>query len=167
MGVSALPEFAPEARDEFWMTRALDLARCAEALGEVPIGAVLVKDGRPIAEGFNSPIRLNDPTAHAEIIALREGGQIEGNYRLVGCTLYVTLEPCVMCMGAILNARLSRLVFGAPDPQRGAVCSQLQLADAAFANHRVDYRGGVLAELCSELLKRFFQIRRQPQGANG
>lgn len=147
--------------DEFWMARALELARCAEALGEVPIGAVLVKDGRPIAEGFNSPIRLNDPTAHAEIIALRQGGQVEGNYRLVGCTLYVTLEPCVMCMGAILQARLRRLVFGATDPQRGAVCSQLQLAEAPFMNHRVEYRGGVLTEPCGQLLRSFFQVKRQ------
>ncbi|MBM4201741.1 MAG: tRNA adenosine(34) deaminase TadA [Gammaproteobacteria bacterium] len=162
--LGALP---PEPEDELWMARAIDLARCAEALGEVPVGAVLVKEGRPIGEGFNSPIRLCDPSAHAEIIALRHGGQVEGNYRLVGCTLYVTLEPCVMCMGAILNARLRRLVFGAPDPQRGAVFSQLQLAEASFANHRIDYRGGVLAESCGDLLKRFFHTRRQPRQAAG
>ena len=143
------------------MARALELARSAEALGEVPVGAVLVRNGRAIAEGFNTPIRLSDPTAHAEIVALREGGRIEGNYRLVGCTLYVTLEPCVMCMGAILNARLERLVFGATDPLRGAVYSQLQLTDASFANHRVAYRGGVLADPCGQLLKDFFQRRRE------
>ena len=147
--------------DVLWMARALDLARCAQALGEVPVGAVLVHEGRAIGEGFNSPIRLNDPSAHAEILALRRGGQSAGNYRLIGCTLYVTLEPCVMCMGAILNARLARVVFGAADPQRGAVFSQLQLAQAGFTNHRVEYRGDVLAEPCAQLLKGFFHRRRR------
>lgn len=159
--MSSVTPVAFESEDALWMGRALELARCAESLGEVPIGAVLVREGRLIAEGFNTPIRRNDPTAHAEIIVLREGGQVEGNYRLVGCTLYVTLEPCVMCMGAILHARLSRLVFGAPDLQRGAVCSQLQLAEASFANHRIEYRSGVLAEPCGRLLKAFFAARRQ------
>ncbi|WP_268921417.1 tRNA adenosine(34) deaminase TadA [Methylotetracoccus oryzae] len=160
MGIGNPVTSTIETDDELWMARALELARCAEALGEVPVGAVLVREGRTVAEGFNTPIRLSDPTAHAEIVALREGGRSEGNYRLVGCTLYVTLEPCVMCMGAILNARLQRLVFGATDPLRGAVCSQLQLTDASFANHRVAYRGGVLAEACGQVLRNFFQTRR-------
>jgi tRNA(adenine34) deaminase len=145
------------------MGRAIELARCAELQGEVPIGAVLIKDGRLVAEGYNAPIGLCDPSAHAEIIALRRGGETLGNYRLVDCTLYVTLEPCVMCMGAIINARLRRLVFGAADPHRGAVTSQLSLADASFANHRLEYRAGVLAEPCGQLLKSFFEARRHVQ----
>lgn len=146
--------------DEDWMLRALQLACKAKEAGEVPVGAVLVKDGVCIAEGWNCPIGTNDPSAHAEMMALRTGGVVLGNYRLVDTTLFVTLEPCLMCMGAIVHARIQRLVFGAPDPKRGAVCSALQLADAAFLNHRIDYTGGVLAEDCSALLKDFFQRRR-------
>jgi tRNA(adenine34) deaminase len=142
------------------MRRALELADFAEERGEVPVGAVLVKDDRPIAEAWNAPISTTDPTAHAEILALRRGASAEGNYRLPGCTLYVTLEPCVMCMGAIVHARLQRLVFGADDPQRGAAGSVLQLADAPFLNHRIEVTGGVLAEECSHQLKRFFVQRR-------
>jgi tRNA(adenine34) deaminase len=145
------------------MARAIELARCAESQGEVPIGAVLIKDGQLVAEGFNSPISLSDPSAHAEIIALRRAGKTMGNYRLVDCTLYVTLEPCVMCMGAIINARLRRLVFGAGDPQRGALYRQFALATATFVNHRLEYRGGVLAEQCGLLLKYFFAVRRHAQ----
>ena len=153
MGVS-------ETEDSAWMRHALRLAERAEKLGEVPIGAVLVKDDRCIAEGWNCPIGSNDPTAHAEIIALREAGRFVGNYRLVSATLYVTLEPCVMCMGAISQARVSRLVFGAFDPKRGAVCHALNLADAAFLNHRVTWLGGILEAECSALLKDFFKARR-------
>lgn len=148
------------ADDIPWMRHALRLAERAERLGEVPIGAVLVKEGRCAGEGWNCPIETNDPTAHAEIVALREGGRNIGNYRLVDATLYVTLEPCVMCMGAISHARLKRLVFGAFDPKRGAVCHALSLADAPFLNHRVDWRGGVLESECAELLKNFFKARR-------
>jgi tRNA(adenine34) deaminase len=124
------------------------------------VGAVLVKDDVLIAEGWNCPIGTNDPTAHAEIMALRSAGMRLCNYRLVDTVLYVTLEPCVMCMGAIVHARVKRLVFGAPDPKRGAVCSALQLADTEFLNHKVEYRGGVLEEDCGRLLRRFFQERR-------
>jgi len=146
--------------DEDWMRHALSLAERAGDMGEVPVGAVLVKDNAPIAEGWNCPIGTNDPTAHAEIKALRAAGARLGNYRLVDTVLYVTLEPCVMCMGAIVHARVKRLVFGAPDPKRGAVCSALHLAGTEFLNHKVEYRGGVLEEDCGRLLRRFFQERR-------
>lgn len=146
--------------DEDWMWHALRLAQRAEQQGEVPVGAVLVQDDRCIAEGWNQPIRNNDPTAHAEIVALRKAGQILNNYRLIDTTLYVTLEPCVMCMGAIAHARVKRLVFGAFDPKRGAVCHALQLSDAPFLNHRVEWTGGVLERNCSELLTDFFKARR-------
>lgn len=142
------------------MRYALRLAQRAESLGEVPVGAVIVKDGRCISEGWNSPIALNDPTAHAEIMALRQAGMVLENYRLVDTTLYVTLEPCVMCMGAISHARVRRLVFGASDPKRGAVCHVLNLTDAPFLNHRVSWMGGVLEADCSELLRDFFRARR-------
>lgn len=148
--------------DQDWMQRAIRLARCAEQLGEVPVGAVLVKDNFPLGEGWNCSIATCDPTAHAEIRALRAGGQALGNYRLVDTTLYVTLEPCLMCLGAIIHARVKRLVFGAADPKRGAVCSALQLAEAEFLNHRIDYEGGVMAEVCSGLLKDFFARKRLP-----
>jgi tRNA(adenine34) deaminase len=149
-----------EADDAAWMRHALRLAERAEALGEVPIGAVVVRDERFIAEGWNNPIGSHDPTAHAEIVALREAGRAVGNYRLIDATLYVTLEPCVMCMGAISHARIKRLVFGAFDPKRGAVCHALSLSDADFLNHRVAWQGGVLEAECSELLKSFFKARR-------
>lgn len=146
--------------DEAWMRRALRLASEAEQAGEVPVGAVLVKDGKCIAEGWNCPVATHDPTAHAEMIALRAGGLALGNYRLGGTTLYVTLEPCAMCMAAIVHARVGRLVFGAHDPKRGAVCSALQLAEAEFLNHRVEWACGVLAEACSGILRDFFRKRR-------
>lgn len=142
------------------MRHALRLAQRAESLGEVPVGAVIVKEGRCIAEGWNSPIASNDPTAHAEIMALRQAGAVLENYRLVDATLYVTLEPCVMCMGAISHARIRRLVFGAFDPKRGAVCHALSLTDAPFLNHRVSWAGGVLETDCSESLRDFFRARR-------
>ncbi len=142
------------------MRHALRLAGRAEDYGEVPIGAVLVKDGAVVAEGWNSPIRLHDPSAHAEIIALRAAGRALQNYRLVGTTLYVTLEPCVMCMGAISHARVQRLVFGAFDLKRGAVCNALSLTDAAFLNHRVAWLGGVMQTQCSALLSDFFKAKR-------
>lgn len=154
MGISASPD------DEAWLRYAIRLAQRAEAQGEVPVGAVVVKDGRCIAEGWNTPIAQHDPTAHAEIIALRQAGLAVQNYRLTDATLYVTLEPCVMCMGAISHARIKRLVFGAFDPKRGAVCHALSLTDAAFLNHRVEWQGGVLEETCGELLREFFRARR-------
>lgn len=142
------------------MRHAIRLAERGEALGEVPIGAVVVKDDKCIAEGWNSPIATHDPTAHAEIVALRQAGMAQANYRLVDATLYVTLEPCIMCMGAISHARIRRLVFGAFDPKRGAVCHALNLGDAEFLNHRVSWQGGVLEAQCSEMLKDFFKARR-------
>jgi len=146
--------------DEEWMRHALRLAQRAEQQGEVPVGALLVKDDQCIAEAWNQPIQSNDPTAHAEIVALRKAGQVLQNYRLIDTTMYVTLEPCVMCMGAIAHARVKRLVFGAFDPKRGAVCHALQLSDAPFLNHRVDWSGGVLEQNCSEMLIDFFKARR-------
>ena len=146
--------------DEAWMRHAIRLAQRAENAGEVPVGAVLVKDNQCIAEGWNTPIANHDPSAHAEIMALREGGKRIGNYRLLGTTLFVTLEPCVMCVGALSQARVQRLVFGAFDAKRGALCSALALADNPILNHRIIWQGGVLEEACSQLLKDFFQARR-------
>jgi tRNA(adenine34) deaminase len=146
--------------DEDWMWHALRLAQRAEQQGEVPVGAVLVRDERCIAEGWNQPIQMHDPSAHAEMQALRSAGLALQNYRLIDTTLYVTLEPCVMCMGAIAHARVKRLVFGAYDPKRGAVCHALQLSDAPFLNHKIDWLGGVLQANCAELLTDFFKARR-------
>ena len=148
------------ANDEAWMRHAIRLAQRAESQGEVPVGALVVKGGQCIAEGWNQPITQHDATAHAEIMALRQAGIASQNYRLVDTTLYVTLEPCVMCMGAIIHARVQRLVFGAYDVKRGAVCHALQLAEADFLNHRVDWQGGILEETTANLLKDFFRQRR-------
>ena len=142
------------------MRYAVRLAQRAEQQGEVPVGALVVKDDQCIAEGWNASIATHDPTAHAEMVALRKAGVALENYRLVDATLYVTLEPCVMCMGAISHARIKRLVFGAFDPKRGAVCHALSLADASFLNHRISWVGGVLEVQCSELLRDFFRGRR-------
>jgi tRNA(adenine34) deaminase len=146
--------------DEQWMWHALRMAQRAEQQAEVPVGAILVKNQLCIAEGWNQPIQLNDPTAHAEMQAIRKAGQAVQNYRLVDSTLYVTLEPCVMCMGAIAHARIKRLVFGAYDPKRGAVCHALQLSEAPFLNHKVEWLGGVLEQNCAEILTDFFKSRR-------
>ena len=146
--------------DEFWMSEAIILAQQAGQAGEVPVGALIVKDRDRIGLGWNRPIQNNDPTAHAEIIALREAGNTLSNYRMPGATLYVTLEPCVMCMGAISQARLKRVVFGAYDPIRGAAGSALQLADASFLNHRVQLTPGVMQEACSKILLDFFKNKR-------
>lgn len=142
------------------MRYAIRLAQRAEAAGEVPVGAVVVKDNQCVSEGWNSPISLNDPSAHAEINALRQAGQKLANYRLLETTLYVTLEPCLMCVGALVQARVTRLVFGAYDPKRGAVESAFNFTESRFVNHRFEYTGGVLAEACGELLKDFFLARR-------
>ena len=146
--------------DTAWMRYAIRLAQRAETQGEVPVGAVIVKAGQVIAEGWNQPISEHDATANAEIMALRQAGSSLQNYRLIDTTLYVTLEPCVMCMGAMIHARVQRLVFGAYDVKRGAVCHALQLAEADFLNHRLDWQGGVLEETCGQLLKDFFRQRR-------
>ncbi len=148
------------SNDEAWMRYAFRLAQRAEQLGEVPVGAVVVKDNRCIAEGWNNSIVSHDPTAHAEVVALRAAGIVVENYRLSDTTLYVTLEPCVMCMGALSHARVKRLVFGAYDPKRGAVCNALSLSDASFLNHHIGWTGGVLEADCSVLLKDFFRARR-------
>ncbi|MEO1867833.1 MAG: tRNA adenosine(34) deaminase TadA, partial [Methylococcales bacterium] len=125
-----------------------------------PVGAVLVKDETVIGEGWNRPIVDNDPTAHAEIMAIRQAGKRVSNYRLLDTTLYVTLEPCLMCVGAIVHARIGRVVFGAKDPKRGAIVSALQLSDLQFLNHQVPWVAGVLADECSQLLVNFFKQRR-------
>ena len=143
------------------MQRALNLARLAGAAGEVPVGAVVVIDGQVVGEGHNRPIGLHDPTAHAEIRALREAAQRLGNYRLPEASLYVTLEPCAMCAGAILHARLARVVFGAADPKTGACGSVLDLFGETRLNHQTRVTGGVLAGPCGELLRAFFRERRR------
>jgi tRNA(adenine34) deaminase len=145
---------------ERWMDMALDLARQAEAHGEVPVGALLVEDGRVLGEGFNQPIGARDPTAHAEIIALRQAASSKNNYRLPGSVLYVTIEPCTMCVGAMLHARVSTLVFGAREPRAGGVVSRQQLLNESYFNHRVEVVEGVKADECAQLLQHFFQTRR-------
>ena len=152
--------------DESWMRYAIRLAQRAETAGEVPVGAVLVKNERIIAEGWNAVIETHDPSAHAEVVAIRRAGKVFENYRLIDTTLYVTLEPCVMCMGAITQARVKRLVFGAFDEKRGCVCNALNLSDAPFLNHHVEWQGGVLEASCSQLLKDFFAARRKLQRQN-
>jgi tRNA(adenine34) deaminase len=149
-----------QTADEDFLREALELARDAERGGEVPVGAVVVLDGRVMGRGRNSPIVRNDPTAHAEILALREAAAATGNYRLEGATMYATLEPCVMCAGALVAARVSRLVFGARDLRFGGVRSKFRLADAEVLNHRVEIVEGVLGAECAELLQRFFTSRR-------
>ncbi|MCU7835916.1 MAG: tRNA adenosine(34) deaminase TadA [gamma proteobacterium symbiont of Taylorina sp.] len=147
--------------DEDWMQHALELAKKAAQLGEVPVGAVLVKNGQLIAEGWNQPISHNDPTAHAEIIAIRHAAQKMENYRLPDTTLYVTIEPCSMCAGTIIHARIARLVFGAVEPRAGAVGSANNLLQDKQLNHRVEIKSGILAEECSAILKNFFRARRK------
>jgi tRNA(adenine34) deaminase len=142
------------------MRQALDLARQAWDAGEVPVGAVVVKEGEIIGRGFNAPITRHDPTAHAEIMALRDAAANLGNYRLPGCALYVTLEPCTMCMGAIFHARIANVFFGASDPKTGACGSILNLPSEARLNHHAEVRGGILADECGRLLSDFFAKRR-------
>ena len=146
--------------DQDFMLLALEQARHAWALGEVPVGAVVVKDGEVIAAGFNQPIGRHDPTAHAEIMALRAAAEKMGNYRLPGCALYVTLEPCAMCSGAMMHARLARVVFGAADPKTGACGSVLNLFEQEQLNHHTEVVGGVLAGEAGAMLKAFFAERR-------
>jgi len=146
--------------DTDFMRRALELAGRAESQGEVPVGALIVQGDRIVGEGWNQPITLRDPTAHAEVLALRHAATTLDDYRLGGTTLYVTLEPCPMCAAALVHARVSRLVFGAWDPRQGAAGSAFNLVTARELNHRVDSFGGVLADECGALLKRFFASRR-------
>lgn len=143
-----------------WMEYALGLAARAVEQGEVPVGSVIVRDGAIIGEGWNRSISTNDPTAHAEIVAMRDAAARLGNYRLTGTTLYVTLEPCLMCVGAIIHARIARLVFGAGDPRRGAVNSTAHAFETQGLNHRAEITGGVLEQRCAEQLQAFFRARR-------
>lgn len=146
--------------DAQWMREALALAQRAESEGEVPVGAVVVRDGAVIGRGWNRTIALSDPAAHAEILALREAGARAGNYRLPDCTLYVTLEPCAMCVGAMIHARIERLVYGAHDPKTGAAGGRFDLLNLPAHNHRLSCEGGVLADECGESLQGFFRSRR-------
>jgi tRNA(adenine34) deaminase len=144
-----------------FMRSALELAEAGREAGEVPVGAVVVKNGLVIGRGYNRPISAVDPTAHAEVMALREAARHLGNYRMSGCTLYVTLEPCAMCVGAIFHARIARLVYGAPDPKTGACGSVINLPAEERLNHHVQVAGGVLAEECARMLRQFFADRRR------
>jgi tRNA(adenine34) deaminase len=148
-----------------FMRLALEQAQHAWDLGEVPVGAVVVKDGVVIARGYNQPIGRHDPTAHAEIVALRAAAEALGNYRLPGCELYVTLEPCAMCSGAMMHARLARVVYGASDPKTGACGSVLNLFEQEQLNHHTDVVGGVMAGECGDMLKSFFAARRAAAAA--
>ena len=143
-----------------WMKAALREAEKALEQGEVPVGAIVVREGEVIGTGRNRPISSSDPTAHAEIAALREAGRQADNYRLTGCTLYVTLEPCAMCAGAMVHARIARLVFGATDPKAGAAGSVFDIVGSPRLNHRVETHGGVMEEACGDLLREFFRARR-------
>jgi tRNA(adenine34) deaminase len=152
-------------QDQNWMRHAIKLAKRAEEEGEVPVGAIIVREDkvrgdRLISEGWNQPIKGNDPTAHAEIVALRAAGKAESNYRLPGATLYVTLEPCVMCVGAITHARINRVVYGADDPRAGAAGSAFSLLGSDQFNHSLEIQSGILANECGEILKEFFKARR-------
>jgi tRNA(adenine34) deaminase len=142
------------------MSAALELAREARERGEVPVGAVLVMDGEIMGRGFNQPVSLNDPTAHAEIVALREAGREAGNYRLPGSTMYVTIEPCQMCVGAMVHARVARVVFGTPEPKAGAIESAMRAHEHPSLNHRLEVTGRVMETECREVIQAFFKERR-------
>lgn len=146
--------------DAEYMAMAIELARDAWQAGEVPVGAIVVLDGEVVGKGFNQPISRHDPSAHAEIMALRDAGKRIANYRLPQCTLYVTLEPCTMCAGAIMHARIKRIVFGAADPKTGAAGSVVNLFSEERLNHHTEVEGGLLAKECSELISSFFRERR-------
>lgn len=148
------------AEYEHWMQKALALADRAGQHEEVPVGALVVRDGEILGEGWNQVIAAADPTAHAEVVALRAAAQRVGNYRLPGATLFVTLEPCTMCAGAMVHARIAQLVFAAAEPKAGVACSRCQLLDEPWFNHRVSWQGGVLAQASSERLQAFFRARR-------
>lgn len=151
--------------DSDYMRLALTQAERAFAAGEVPVGALVVLDGKVVGQGYNEPIGRLDPSAHAEMVAIRAAAQAIGNYRLSGATLYVTVEPCTMCTGLLVHSRIARLVYGATEPKSGAVRSNLQLLDAGPYNHRLDVTGGVLEAECAELMSRFFAERRERQKA--
>jgi tRNA(adenine34) deaminase len=163
---SITPDAEQLALDQSFMQEALLLAQAAAEAGEVPVGALVVLNGTIIGRGMNAPIGRHDPTAHAEIQAMREAAAAIGNYRLVGCTLYVTLEPCAMCSGAIQHARIARLVYGARDPKTGSCGSVIDLMAEPRLNHHTDVVGGVLAEECGSTLSRFFSARRASKKAS-
>ena len=152
--------------DEQFMRRAIELAQQAAAVGEVPVGALVVKDGQVIGEGYNQPITSCDPTGHGEIIAMRNAATALGNYRLSGCDLYVTIEPCTMCVGAMVHARIGKIIFGAREPRAGALESQLRLMDESHYNHSIEWQGGVLAEDCGGLISGFFRAKRAAEKAS-
>jgi tRNA(adenine34) deaminase len=154
------PQIIDRSRDQDFMREALELARQGALLGEVPVGAVVVQNGEIIGRGFNCPISGSDPSAHAEMVAIRDAAKTLDNYRLPGSTLYVTLEPCSMCAGLIVHSRVARVVYGALEPKAGIVQSQGQFFTQGFLNHRVLYEGGVLGEECGAMLSEFFRQRR-------
>lgn len=147
--------------DEHWMRQALELAHKAEQQGEVPVGAVIVKNNQRIAEGWNQPIQNHDPSAHAEMSAMRKAGQVLNNYRLIDTTLYVTLEPCSMCVGAMIHARVRRLVFGAYDLKTGAAGSAINLIGESVHNHKIEVVSGLMEDECKSILQAFFKSRRE------
>jgi tRNA(adenine34) deaminase len=155
------PENMRSGEDAAWMELALEEAALAAAAGEVPVGALVIKDGEIIGRGHNRNLLENDPTAHAEIVALREAAARVGNHRLNGCLMVATIEPCAMCAGALVHARIARLVYGANDPKAGAAGSALQVLNHPRLNHQVEVRAGVLAGKCSEVLQQFFREKRQ------
>ncbi|MCO8164556.1 tRNA adenosine(34) deaminase TadA [Pseudomonas sp. 21LCFQ010] len=161
------PLIIDRSRDQDFMREALELAAQGAALGEVPVGAVVVVDGQVVGRGYNCPISGNDPSAHAEMVAIRDAAQALSNYRLPGSTLYVTLEPCSMCAGLIVHSRIGRVVYGALEPKAGVVQSQGQFFTQGFLNHRVLYEGGVLGEACGAMLSEFFRMRRAASKAQG
>lgn len=153
--------------DKDFMAAALALARTAGDRGEVPVGAVVVLDGEVIGEGFNQPISSHDPTAHAEIVAIRDAATRVGNYRLTGAVVYVTIEPCQMCVGAMVHARIARVVYGTPEPRAGAIESAMRAHEHPSLNHRMTALGGVCEEECRDLIQAFFRSRRERNGAGG
>jgi len=157
------PQVIDRSRDEHFMGLALQQAQLGALLGEVPVGAVLVVDGEVVGEGFNCPISSHDPSAHAEMVAIRASASKQANYRLPGSTLYVTLEPCSMCAGLIVHSSINRVVYGASEPKAGVAASRGEFFAQDFLNHRVLVEGGVLAEACSQLLSDFFKARRLKQ----
>lgn len=157
---SRQPQLNGNETDIFWMQQALMLAKQAALEGEVPVGAIVVFENEILGQAYNQPIAHSDPTAHAEIIALRQAAEKIGNYRLLNTSLYVTLEPCLMCAGAIVHARVKHLIYGADDKKAGAIVSKAQVFEQTFLNHKVQYKGGVLKEECSHVLSQFFAERR-------
>jgi len=145
---------------DYWMSLALEQAKIAESLGEVPVGAIIVKDNKLIASAYNSPIKSNDSSAHAEINVIRQAGEVLKNYRLIGCELYVTLEPCMMCLGAMIHSRISKLYYGANDPKTGVLGGQVDLTKIYNSNHNIEVYNNILSEPCSKILKKFFKSRR-------